>query len=75
MTPFTAKEARAILAHAPFYLCTSSASNPSREAVSVLMNTVREFKRDPAWAAVYGYALGRAVGIREERQRRKEGRT
>ena len=74
MSPFTAEEARAILKHTPLHLCARCASNPNREAVGVLLDEIEAdvtFRHDPAWAAVYGVALGRAIGIREERQRRK----
>lgn len=72
MKYFTAEEARAIMDYGCTLLCRCFENNPNLEAAQALAAYVRENCRyDPCLAAVYGFCLGRAVGIREERQRRK----
>lgn len=72
MKYFTAEEARAIMNHGRALLCSVWADNPNLEAAQALAAYVRRL--DPRSAAAYGFHLGRATGIREERQRRREAR-
>ena len=77
MKYFSAEEARRIMDGAPVGLIMSCDENPNREAVEALLDRARTGKAGPLSMALYGFALGHAAGIREERARRKEreGRT
>ncbi len=75
MEYFSAQQARIIIYRSPVDLCINSATNPNREALSVLLDLTRERADSPLLAAVSGFILGRATGIREERSRRKGGRS
>ena len=66
----TAEETRAILEHNGIYLCTGFDDNPNVEAAKVLDAYIRERQYSPTMAAVCGFLIGRAIGKREERQRR-----
>lgn len=74
MEYFSAQQARLIIYKSPLDLCVNSATNPNREAFSALLDLARERADCPLMAAVSGFLLGRAIGIREERSRRKGGR-
>lgn len=74
MKYFTTEEAKAVIAHGDVSLCAYWDKNPALEAAKVLHDTVcsdRYARESPFWAAVAGFILGRATGIREERQRRQ----
>lgn len=71
MKYFTAEEARAILDNNSVLLCMVWDSNPGKEAARVLSDEVQRRPTESWSAAVRGFLLGRATGIREERQRRK----
>lgn len=74
MKYFTVEEARAIMDHSDTTLCTNWDTNPAlaeAQALSEKIKTDRYCQNEPFWAAVCGFVLGRATGIREERQRRK----
>ena len=66
----TAEETIAILEHNCCYLCTSFSDNPNVEAAKALYTYIRERQYNPTMATICGFLLGRAVGKREERQRR-----
>ena len=72
MKYFTAEEARGIINHGDISLCTGGDLNPAKEAAQVLFDTAERRHDSPWTAAVCGFVLGRATGIREDRQRRKE---
>lgn len=67
----TAEETMAILEHNGIYLCTGFSDNPNVEAARVLIAYIRERQYSPGMAAVCGFLIGRAIGKREERQRRR----
>ena len=74
MKYFTAKEARAIMDHSDITLCINWDINPAlaeAQALHEKIKTDRCCRDEPFLAAVCGFVLGRATGIREERQRRK----
>ena len=72
MKYFTAKEASTIISKtASAELCANDPSNPNAEAMQALYDAVLELDNQPMIAAILGFALGRAVGTREERARRK----
>lgn len=76
MKYFTAQEAKAIMNNGGVLLCTNWDENPALDQAIALrerVNSDMECRRSPIWAAAYGFILGRATGIREERQRRKGG--
>ena len=62
-----AEEARRIINHSPLFLDESS---PDYEAVSALFEMASEMGSYTAAAA--GTVLGKAIGIRQERNRRKK---
>lgn len=66
----TAEETRAILDHNDAYICMGFDDNPNVEAARELSAYIREKKYCLEMAAICGFLLGRAVGKREERQRR-----
>lgn len=77
MNYFTAEEAKAIMEYGDITLCTNWDMNPARaeaRALSEKIETGRHCQDDLFRAAVCGFVLGRATGIREERQRRKGAR-
>lgn len=70
MKHFTAEEARKIIEQsspAPIL----DPSHPDHEAVSVLLEETSISMMGPRMAAIMGVALGKAIGIREERNSRK----
>lgn len=75
MKYFSAEEARRIMGKAPAGLIIPCDENPNREAVEALLDRARTGKAGPLSMAMYGFALGHATGIREERARRKERRS
>lgn len=71
MKYFTAEEARAVILNGDMSLCLAGDTNPAKEAMQELFDVSQRHPRSPWSAAVCGFLLGRATGIREERQRRK----
>lgn len=72
MNYYTAEEARRIMDNTSVHLCTGYSNNPNREAFAECLRIALEPTQDPIhWAAVIGFHLGRATGIRQERARRR----
>ena len=74
MKYFNAEEAQAIMSHNDITLCANWDTNPALDQARALHEHIEAdgcCRNDPSWAAVCGFLLGRATGIREERQRRK----
>lgn len=66
----TAEETIAILENNCCYLCTGFSDNPNAEAAKELYAYISKKQYSPEMAAVCGFLIGRAIGKREERQRR-----
>lgn len=73
MNYFTTEEARSIINHSPATLFTRFDNNPNRDAAAECMRMCTSEHRPTLFnAALYGFLLGRATGIREERERRRK---
>lgn len=73
MEYFTAEEARRIITHGNAFLCSCGDGNPNKEAMRELLNITTDY-HSPAYAAAFGFLLGRATGKREERRRQQRTR-
>lgn len=71
MTLISKGEAKAVIDNATVSILADRPDNPHREALQALLEEAAAWPKDIKWACYSGYILGRAVGIREERQRRK----
>lgn len=72
MKYFTVEEARRVMSCTTADLLIVRDENPNREAAAALLGRVSAGGNESIIAALYGFALGRATGIREERARRKQ---
>ncbi len=73
MKYFTAEEVRTIIGKSALIrLCYNNPDNPNAEAMQALFEAVLNLDNQPMFAAVRGFVLGYASGVRKERARRKE---
>ena len=71
MQYFTKEEARRILNNCAVGLILPNDDNPCKAVIELLLEKSRVNANDVFWVACTGFLLGKAVGIHEERLRRK----
>lgn len=73
MKYFSTEESKKVVENADAMLFVLCDDNPNYEAMKLLSDRASEGNScDNYWIACIGFALGRATGIREERERRKK---
>lgn len=73
MKYFTAGEAVRIVGKTPVHLVALYDDNPNREAMRAVAEKAASLRTPSVYMGmVYGFQLGRATGIREERAKRRE---
>lgn len=73
MNHFTEGEASKILKSVPDVLLLKNEENSYRQEIQTVIDHIySNYRPSVTAAAVYGFVLGRATGIREERQKRAD---